>query len=577
MRFVRRPIEALIQTTAGGWLGFEDPARVVCADGAGSVRSALADVERLTRDLGFHAVGFVTYEAAEAFDLAVRPVAGDLPLVWFALFEPAQVRPVAAPVASGSYELERLVPSFDRASFTAAFERIKTHLAAGDTYQVNLTFTIGGQFAGDPRALFADLVSAQQGAHSAYLSSGDWSICSASPELFFEIEGTAIRARPMKGTTSRGRTGIEDAMRRDSLFASEKQRAENVMVVDMVRNDLGRIAEVGSVTVPELFTVERYPGVWQMTSSVTGRTLAPLEDVFAALHPSASVTGAPKVRTMQIVRALEPAPRGVYTGAIGHIRPDGDARFNVAIRTAVVDNRTGRIVFGTGSGIVWDSDPAAEYDECLLKSAILGRRAAAYELLETMRWSPGEGFFLLERHLARLRSSADYFGFPLDMHAVMSALIIAVRDASEVRRVRLLLSKDGEVRAEEGAIGPGPTPMRVTMAAGPVDSQDVFLFHKTTNRAVYEAARVEGFDETILWNGDRQVTEATTANLVVEIDGRRLTPPAGCGLLAGTYRAELLDRGELEEAVIPVGELRRAERLWLINSVHEWRLAALSS
>lgn len=576
MRLVRERIEALIRT-AGGWLAFDDPVRVVRADAVEGVRPALADVERLTRDFGFHAVGFVSYEAAEAFDLAVHPAPGNLPLVWFALFEPARVRGVEEPAPGGAYRLDDLKPSIDFAAFELAFARIKEHLAAGDTYQVNLTFKIEGRFDGDPRALFADLVSAQRGAHAAFLTTGEWSVCSASPELFFAVDGATIRSRPMKGTSSRGRTPAEDAALRDALRSSDKQRAENVMVVDMIRNDLGRVADVGSLQVPELFVVERYPNVWQMTSLVTGRTLASLEEIFAALHPSASVTGAPKVRTMEIVRSLEPAGRGVYTGSIGHVRPDGNASFNVAIRTAVVDHRTGTIHFGTGSGIVWDSEAAAEYAECLLKSSVLGRTPVAFELLETIRWSPDQGFFLLERHLARLRASADYFDVPLDEGQIPPVLDALVHAATGSRRVRLLVSRRGEVRGEETVLQPDARLMRVTIAAAAVDSRDPFLFHKTTNRAVYDAVRVAGFDDTILWNERGEVTEATTANVVVERAGRRVTPPVDSGLLAGTFRGGVLERGELEEGVILIEDLLRADRIWLINSVHEWRPATLAS
>jgi para-aminobenzoate synthetase/4-amino-4-deoxychorismate lyase len=580
-RLMRERVEALIQTADGGWLAFDDPVRVVRADTVEGVRPALTEVERLTRDFGFHAVGFVTYEAAAAFALAVRPPSSDLPLVWFGLFEAAHVRPHDGPVAAGTYQVDRIEPSLDRAGFAAGFERIKEYLAAGDTYQVNFTFKLLGRFAGEARALFADLVSAQRGGCSAFLSNGEWSICSASPELFFAVDGMTISARPMKGTAARGRTVAEDQLRREDLRTSEKQRAENVMVVDMVRNDLGRIADVGSVQVPALFDLERYPNVWQMTSLVEGRTSASLDEIFAALHPSASVTGAPKVRTMEIVRSLEPHARGIYTGAIGHIRPDGGARFNVAIRTAVIEHRSGAIEFGTGSGIVWDSEMSAEYDECLLKSSVLGRRVPPFELLETIRWSPGTGFFLLARHLARLRSSAEYFGFSLDEPALTDALADIVRGNAEPARVRLLLAKTGAVRAERSALSTTGIPMRVVLAGDPIDPQDVFLFHKTTNRGVYDAAfrsaAARGFDEAILWNPAGEVTEATTANIVVEMKGRRVTPPITCGLLGGTYRADLLERGEIEEAVIAVDALTRADRLWLINSVHEWREAVLGS
>ncbi len=578
---MREPIEALIQASDGEWLAFNDPARVVRADTVEGVRPALAEIERLTRDFGFHAVGFVTYEAAAAFALAARPSAVIVPLLWFGLFEASHVRRHDEPAAAGTYQVDQLHPSLDRTGFGSGFERIKEYLAAGDTYQVNYTFKLLGRFAGEARALFADLVSAQRGSCSAFLSNGEWSICSASPELFFDVDGMTITARPMKGTVGRGRTTGEDLARRDDLRSSGKQRAENVMVVDMIRNDLGRIAEVGSVQVPALFDVERYPTVWQMTSLVEGRTTASLEEIFAALHPSASVTGAPKVRTMEIIRSLEPEARGVYTGAIGHIRPDGRARFNVAIRTAVIDHRSGAIEFGTGSAIVWDSEMTAEYDECLLKTAVLGRRVPPFELLETMRWSPEAGFFLLGRHLARLRDSAEYFAFPFDQRSCTDALDGVVRGRIEPGRVRLLLAKTGAVRAEGSALSATQPVTRVRLAEGPIDPQDVFLFHKTTNRGVYEAAfraaADAGFDEAILWNPAGQVTEATTANIIVEREGRRVTPPITCGLLGGTYRGELLERREIEEAVITVEQLGQADRLWLINSVHEWREAVLGS
>ena len=377
----------------------------------------------------------------------------------------------------------------DRARFEAAFARIKAHLADGDSYQVNFTFKMTGGFDGDEWALFSDLVGAQQGRHSAFIRTGDWAVCSASPELFFAMDGLSVRARPMKGTAVRGRTLSEDHLQRDRLRSSAKQQAENVMIVDMVRNDLGRIAVAGTIEVPELFTVERYPNVWQMTSSVTGRSAAPLEEVFAAVHPSASVTGAPKVRTAEILATLEQAPRGVYTGAIGHVPPDGNASFNVAIRTAVVDRRANTIEFGVGSGIVWDSDPAGEYEECLAKGSVLGRRPARFELVETLRWGPEEGFALLERHLARLRDTAEYFSFVCDSQRVRAELQRAVEGRYGPLRVRLLVADDGSIRVEQAPLSIDHRAPRVVVASTPVDSREVFLFHKTTRRQVYEGAR----------------------------------------------------------------------------------------
>jgi para-aminobenzoate synthetase/4-amino-4-deoxychorismate lyase len=373
------------------------------------------------------------------------------------------------------------------------------------------------------------------------------------------------------------------------------------MIVDMVRNDLGRVADIGSVEVPELFTVERYPTVWQMTSEVRARSRAPLADLFAALHPSASVTGAPKVRTMEILADLEAAPRGVYTGAVGFVQPDGTAQFNVAIRTAVVEQASGRVSFGVGSGIVWDSSADAEYEECLLKGAVLGRRPPSFELLETLRWRADEGYFLCDRHVARILASADYFGFPLErtaLHAALDRAAAPLRDAAGAPRrdrtgstderilegigaarcwrVRLLVARDGTVRTESYPVVPSGDSLRATVASAPVDESDVFLYHKTTHRQVYETARVEGFDEVVLWNRRGEITEGITTNVVAEIDGRRVTPPVECGLLAGTFRDELLARGTILEERMTKDDLGRATHVWLINSVYEWRSAELS-
>lgn len=583
-------IEAILQEETGGWLLFERPVHIVETHDPKRVAAAIASTEVLTRERRYHAVGFVSYEAGAAFGLPVRPGGAGLPLVWFALFDSEPIRMAASewrPTRGGrmfggcqtgarsGYELTGVAPSVGRSAFGEAFARIKAHLANGDSYQVDYTFRMRGRFKGDVRAFFADLVAAQRGHRAVFLQVGSRAICSASPELFFARTGSRLVARPMKGTARRGRTLGEDLSFREQLRRSEKQQAENVMIVDMVRNDLGRIAEVGSVQVPELFSVERYPNVWQMTSLVTAQSSVPLDRIFAAMHPSASVTGAPKVRSMEILTALEEEPRGVYTGAIGHLAPGGDARFNVAIRTAVVDQRTDTLEFGIGSGIVWDSDVAAEYEECLLKASVLSRRPAGFDLLETLRWTPAEGFFLFARHLQRLRESAEYFGFvwrPEDIHRVLLEGVIGCEGPL---RVRLLLSKDGEARAEAAPLEPTHEPLRVGIATEPVDGTDAFLFHKTTNRATYECARRAGCDDVILQNGQDQMTEATTANVVIDLDGCLMTPPVECGLLAGTFRAQLIESGEVREAVVTLGALRRARRVWLVNSVYKWRPAVL--
>ena len=561
------------------WLHLESPNRVLEARYPCQVADILREVEELTRRHGLHAAGFVTYEAGAAFGLDVREGDAALPLAWFALFDPANVREIAAPEPSAPFEVGELRPSMEWPAFQSAFERIRERLANGDTYQVNFTLHLHGAFHGDAHSFFAELSRAQQGRYSALLRLGPLTICSASPELFFARRGPQIWARPMKGTAPRGRTVAEDERQADTLRTSEKERAENVMVVDMMRSDLGRIAATGSVDVPRLFVTERYPTLWQMTSDIVARTGASLADVFAATFPSASITGAPKVRTMQIIKELEPGPRGVYTGAIGYVAPDGNAQFSVAIRTAVIDHATEQLTFGIGSGVVWDSDPKREYDECLLKAEVLRRRTPPFELLETLRWTPGSGYFLLDRHLDRLQASAHYFGITCSLDDVRATLISLVAPygvsgfSRTALRVRLLVDHRGRPTVESAPLSLSAEPTRVVLADAPIDPSDPFLFHKTTNRAQYERAQGTAREEVILWNPQRQVTESAIANIVIERDGRKITPPVECGLLAGTFRAELLARGEIQEGSVTIDELRAAPRFWLINSVREWREA----
>jgi len=574
-------VELLLRTPWDGpWLSFQNPSAVITAWEPGDVRRCLDEAERASRD-GFYAAGFVTYEAAAAFGLPVHaPVPGGLPLACFGIFPRENVHRTAA-VAFHGDGIANWTASIDRDEYACAFRRIKEHIASGDTYQLNFTFRLRAPFDGDPRALFADLVAAQRGAWSAYVDLGTHAICSASPELFFSLNGGRIECRPMKGTMPRGLTSAADVMQADRLHTSAKNRSENVMIVDLIRNDLGRIARVGSVIVDSLFDVERYPRHWQMTSTVTADVDGTgLAEIFAALFPSGSVTGAPKQRSMEIIRALEPAPRGMYTGAIGMIDPLGRGHFNVAIRSVTIDRARQEAEFGVGSGIVWESIERNEYDECQIKAAILTTREPAFRLLETLKWEPDSGFVLIDRHLDRLHQSADYFGFRVPIVEIRATLEGALSGRARAAKVRVLLAQDGEVECEVLDLGPVlDSPLRVALAASPVSAGDVFLYHKTTQRAVYARARASrpDVDAVLLWNEDGEMTEGTETNLVVELDGRRVTPPVECGLLAGTMRAELLVRGEIAEERVPKAALARATRMWLINSVRGWMEAELVS
>lgn len=576
--------------SSSGWLRYREPLGVVCATRVCDVLPLLAEVRRQTL-AGRVAVGWIAYEAAPAFDAAFEVrAAGPVPLAWFALFaggeeaDPPGIVPSAAPYTPAW----RGGPS--RELYRRAVARIHEHIAAGDTYQVNYTYRLRAPWEGDPHARFAALARAQRSRYAAFIDAGRFAVLSASPELCFRLEEDLLTCRPMKGTAPRGLTTVEDRLLAAGLRASEKERAENVMIVDMVRNDLGRIARVGSVRVPRLWETERYPTLWQMTSTVCAETAAPLDEVLLALFPSASITGAPKVRTMQIIKEVERTPRGIYTGCVGVLGPGRRGWMNVAIRTLVVDRRRALAEYGTGSGIVWDARAGAEYDECRTKTLVLGGAPPPFRLIETLAWTPGDGLLLLERHLRRLGDSAEYFGYPCDEAALRDRLAGSTCGLRRPQRIRLLLDETGGVEVAAAPLGlrnvtlaerpprRSPRAVRVALARVPVDRREPFLYHKTTRRGVYEAARAgrPAFDDVILWNEAGEVTETTIANVVIRDADGYWTPPVACGLLAGTFRGWLLERGAIRERRIAVEELREAKELWLINSVRGWRRCRLS-
>jgi para-aminobenzoate synthetase/4-amino-4-deoxychorismate lyase len=555
-------------------LEFPAPAGVLEARDSAAIPALLSEADRAIA-AGAWIAGYLSYEAGGAFSLPTRPADPDgPPLVWLGVFDgPAEREwPRAAP---GPAPATRWQPALDASAHARAVARIQARIAAGDTYQANFTFPVTGALEEEPLALFARLVATQRPRHAAYLDLGRFAIASASPELFFRVEGGIVEARPMKGTAPRGRTAAEDAERACALRGSEKERAENLMIVDMLRSDLGRVAEVGGVEVLSLFDVEAYPTLLQMTSTVRARAGgAALSRLLSALFPCASVTGAPRVRTMEILASEEATPRGVYTGAIGWAAPDGRAAWSVAIRTAVADRERGRVVYGVGSGIVADSTAGAEYAECLLKARIL--EEAPFALVETFAFLPGEGFRHLDGHLTRLAGSARHFAFPFDGRRVQQALRETAAGARESTRVRLLLHADGGVEVQTEPLAPPPSVRpRVGLAARPVDPSSTWLYHKTTRREVYDEARASrpDCDEVLLWNDRGEVTECSAANVVIEAAGARLTPPVSCGLLPGVERARVLAEGRAREAVVRLADLRAGQRLWLASSLRGVREA----
>lgn len=574
MPFQPAPCEILLYAPQhNGWLYFHRPLKIFNVYQLAEILPALQEIEQQVTHQGHFAAGFVSYEAAPAFDSAFQvhaPRPTDLPLLWFGLYDAPSLLSAEAVSGTAEHLPGSWAPDIDEQTYQTALQQIKDYIARGDTYQVNFTYRLQAHLTVSAYSLFATLARAHQPPYAAFLETDTWTLCSLSPEVFFHLDGETLTSRPMKGTAPRGRMLRDDQAQAEWLYNSEKNRAENVMIVDMVRNDMGRIARIGSVRVPELFKIEKYHTVWQMTSTVQAETTAGLPEVFQALFPCASITGAPKVRTMQIIRELETSPRQIYTGAIGYYAPGRQAQFNVAIRTLQFDKRLGQAQYGVGGGIVWDSDPNEEWQETLTKARPLFARPQPFELLETLRWTPQEGWFLLDLHLDRLAQSAAYFAFSIDLQDVRQQLqILAATFSAAPQRVRLKLSRAGQIHLEHQPLPTTPPPTRVVIAQNPIHSSDRFLYHKTTRREVYDQARAETPDceDVLLWNERGELTESTIANLVVELDGQLFTPSVDCGLLPGTYRAHLLASGQARERVIRLEELEHCSRIFLANSV----------
>ena len=561
----------------GEWVVFRDAEMVLAATALSEVLPVIEQLEAMLQR-GFYAAGFVSYEAAPAFDPALRaPHISDFPLCWFGIYSRPQPLDLSQ-LQRRSYRVGSWQASIDAQRYREDIDRIKCYIAAGDSYQVNYTYRMFAPFAGDALSFFLDLNRNQPTEFAAFADIGDVAVCSVSPELFFRLDGALLTSRPMKGTASRGRYPAEDRARAEWLRNSQKNRAENTMIVDMIRNDFGRIAATGSVTVPSAYDIERYPTAWQMTSTVTARSSASPAQILAALFPCASITGAPKARTMAIIGELETTPRKLYTGAIGFFDPQRRAQFNVAIRTVLIDRRSSRAEYGVGGGIVWDSAADEEFAETRTKAKVLTAKRVAFDLLETLLWAPPEGYFLRDEHLQRMKESAEYFGYPFPDAALAAALnAIAAQFPGESRRVRLCLDRTGKVSCQSAAFRSPPPDSRVrlALAATPVDSANPLLYHKTTKRDIYETARQSApeADDVILYNERGELTETTIYNLVLKIGGRLLTPPLESGLLPGTFRAWLLGQRIIAEQTLTIADLERCEAVYVINALRKWQRA----
>jgi para-aminobenzoate synthetase/4-amino-4-deoxychorismate lyase len=505
-----------------------------------------------------------------------------MPLLWFGLYHaPREMSErevdhwLATHTRSGSYQFTSVTRAWDQAEYESRFAAVQDKIRAGDIYQLNLTFKARFRLEGSPLTFYRDMRQRQRVTYAGIVDTGEVTVLSASPELFIEKHGRVISTRPMKGTAPRAGTPEADADQRRVLSSDVKQRAENLMIVDLMRNDLGRIAEVGSVGVTDLFTVETFRTLHQMTSGVraTLKDDVGLADLIRAIFPPGSVIGAPKIRAMELIRDYETEPRGVYCGAIGTISPEGSALFNVAIRTPVIF-RDGRGEMGIGSGVVYDSVGAKEYAECLLKMKFLTDPPKSFELIETLLYDGGAGFWLLPGHLNRLAASAAYFGYAYDEAKVRAALQGAVAGRGGERlRVRLL-AEDGSLTvtaAEQPAQPPGSV-MRYVVSETRLDSTNAFLFHKTTRRELYDRewqhyAETQKADEVLYLNERGELAEGSRTTIFIERGGKLVTPPLASGLLPGVLRSELLASGKAEEAVLSLDDLAGTDAVYIGNSV----------
>ena len=603
-KFAPLPLESLLPWLAGAdrWLLldtalpgpaerfsylFMDPVELLSTCDYRDVRLLLGEVER--------AAGVLSYEAGYGIEPALGEPAGGgapaAPVAWFGLYRKPFVFDHAAggwlgkpPAAGGaargdeSWAVEGLELDAGLERFAGDVAQIKKLIAAGQTYQVNYTRRFRFRFRGDVLAFYRALRKAQPVPYAALLRDGGWCVLSLSPELFFRLDPTGrIITRPMKGTIGRGRDISEDRRQARQLRLDPKNRAENLMIVDLLRNDLGRLCRTGSVAVTSLFAVERYETLLQMTSTVEG-VVAPgtgIAGVFEALFPSGSVTGAPKISTMKIISRLEDSPRGIYTGSLGFIAPAGRACFSVPIRTVELKGELG--VMGAGCGIVADSRAEDEYEECRLKGRFLTDIASLafrpeFELVETMLCEGGR-VALLELHLDRMRESARFFGRPFDRRTARKAVAALISSSPHRLKVRLLLNASGRFRAEAATHKLPQAPLKVAVFPESVDTNHPFCRHKTTGRPVYQMAReqaqAKGIFDYIFLDRRGQVIEGAITNVYAQRAGILYTPPLRAGCLPGVYRRYLKTRGEplIRDRLFGLEEFKRADRLWVSNAV----------
>ncbi len=569
---------------------YESPIDIICVTDPDQIELGFVQIEKAISN-GKHVAGWISYEAGLCFEKKLQPLLPstlDVPLIFMGVFEQRKVLDSRdaehhwrREAEKQGYQLSNLKLSQSREEYRKAFDKIQAYLSAGDIYQVNFTQKATFDFEGSPAALFAALRNAQAVEFAAFIESEDFHVLSLSPELFVRMHGEDLTAKPMKGTGRRGRFEAEDKSCAAALYESEKDRAENLMIVDLLRNDLSKLAKKGSVEVSKLYEVEKYRTLFTMTSTVracAGDGLSPTKLV-RTIFPCGSVTGAPKIRAQEIISELEHSQRGIYTGAIGYFAPTGDLCLSVPIRTLTIDKEN-KGELGIGGGIVADSKAEREYDECLLKAEFLTKNYPRFDLIESLGWSSEAGIDDLEAHLNRLEKSADYFSFDFDRSDILKQIRIhesyLTASKNERYKIRVLLAKTGAVSITSELVPERQADQlpRIAVSKAQIDSSDPMYFHKSTSRDLYDTelrrCRQEyGCFEVIFTNERGEITEGSFTNIILKKNDEYLTPARSCGLLAGIYRDKLLHNSEfsVKEDILSIRDLQDADQIFLCNSV----------
>ncbi len=560
---------------------FKNPLKIISCDSPDQIRPLIEKIESWLKK-GYFAAGFISYEAGFGLEDALKGKKGQgFPLLWFGIFKDIETFDHSRfqfddDISRDMYDIGDVEMEISKKEYIGSIKRIKAYIEKGDTYQVNHTFKLDFSFTGSIPDFYLCLRSKQSVSYSALIKIDEKYILSFSPELFFKKEKGIIQVKPMKGTIGRGRLLNEDKQNAKTLHLCPKNRSENIMIVDLLRNDLSRISKKDSVGTRKLFSIEKYESLFQMTSTVEGKVRkgVSLYELFKATFPSGSVTGAPKISSMKIIDKLEKSPRKIYTGSIGFLAPDGDSVFNVAIRTLLIDKSKKKGEMGIGSGIVYDSDPKNEYDECVLKAKFLTEKIKDFSLIETLLWEPDKGYPLLKFHLDRLCGSAKYFNYKYSKRAVTAFLNKLSKDFDNKRyRARLLLGKSGEVSASYEILGKDDSPRIITFSSKRTDSADRFLFYKTTNRKFYDQEhkkyKKQGFFDVIFCNEKNEVTEGAIYNIFIKKGNKYYTPPVECGLLDGVYKRYIVAKKILnvEEKILWPDDIKTADKVILTNAV----------